>query len=344
MVKNKQELLSRFKELQINISNKKFSPFYIFMGEEPYYTDILVDLLIKNVLIESEKDFNQHIYYANDIAAEQVASLAGEFPMMAKHQLIIVKEAQNFKKLDVFDKYLDDMVDSTILVLCFTNSNVDKRTNFYKHAIKKTCIFKSDSLKEEDVPSWIEKYITSAGREIEPKAAVLMANFLGTELRKIVLEIDKLFKNTDKIITGEDIEKNIGISRTFNAPELAEALALRNAEKAYKIGVYLSMDAKQYIQNISAYLFYFFSKVEIMKAAMINMGSLPSLDNAAKQAGIFWKYSTPFKNACKNYNLIQTMKIISHIRVCDYSTKSNARGNATDADLINDLIANILNV
>ena len=48
-----------FEELSRDIVQKKFSPVYFFMGEEPFFMDKLTDLLINNVLSEEEKDFNQ---------------------------------------------------------------------------------------------------------------------------------------------------------------------------------------------------------------------------------------------------------------------------------------------
>ncbi len=50
-----------FEELSRDIVQKKFSPIYFFMGDEPFFMDKLTDLLITNVLSEDERDFNQPI-------------------------------------------------------------------------------------------------------------------------------------------------------------------------------------------------------------------------------------------------------------------------------------------
>ena len=58
--------------------------------------------------------------------------------------------------------------------------------------------------------------------QVEPKAAQMLVDFLGTDLSKINNELEKLItilpQNT--IITPEHIEDNIGISKDFNNFEL----------------------------------------------------------------------------------------------------------------------------
>ena len=71
------------------------------MGEEPYYSDILVDELLATVLKPEERDFNQTIVYASDTNSAEIVSLARRYPMFAERQLVVVKEAQTLTKLDV---------------------------------------------------------------------------------------------------------------------------------------------------------------------------------------------------------------------------------------------------
>ena len=50
-----------YEEICRDIVAKKFSPVYIMMGDEPFFMDRITDLLLENVLEESERDFNQVI-------------------------------------------------------------------------------------------------------------------------------------------------------------------------------------------------------------------------------------------------------------------------------------------
>ena len=62
---------------------KKIRSFYIMMGDEPFFMDQITDLLLENVLEESERDFNQIIMYGADTDAASIINAARRFPMMS---------------------------------------------------------------------------------------------------------------------------------------------------------------------------------------------------------------------------------------------------------------------
>ena len=70
---------------------------------------------------EDEKAFNQTVVYGKDTNYNEILSLAKQYPMMGDKQLIIVKEAQDLKLNDeetkILEKYVENPVESTILVL-----------------------------------------------------------------------------------------------------------------------------------------------------------------------------------------------------------------------------------
>ena len=71
------------------------------MGEEAYYIDRISEYIADNVLTKDEQDFNQTIIYCTrETAVADVINCARRYPMMAKHQVVIVKEAQNLLKID----------------------------------------------------------------------------------------------------------------------------------------------------------------------------------------------------------------------------------------------------
>ena len=48
-----------FKQLR----QRQFYPVYVLQGEEPYYIDVVADLIEKTVLAEHERSFNQVVVY-----------------------------------------------------------------------------------------------------------------------------------------------------------------------------------------------------------------------------------------------------------------------------------------
>lgn len=342
----KTDTAGQYEILRREIESGVFHPVYILMGEEPFYPEKLCALITEKALQPHERDFNQSILYGADTSADEIISNCERYPMMADRVLVVVREAQALKKPEDLGIYLDNISPSTILVLLFSGKNMDKRTSFYKKASASCVIFESQKIREEAMPRWIESYFRSIGRTIVPEGAMLLAEYAGNDLRKISVEADKLIKAVpleQKTITAEDIERNVGISREFNTSELTAALAQRNGDKAYRTAWFFGESPKQYpLQMTLGFLFFFFSKVEMIHAIMAR--DRISAKEAASKAGIYYSYAGPYLAAVSNFNLRKTMRIIAWIRECDYRSKSNLGGNATDNSLLIELIGRILSL
>ncbi len=342
----KQDTAGQFETLRKEIEAGDFRPVYILMGEEPYYPEKLCSIIMDKALLPHERDFNQTVLYGADTTAEEIVSTCERYPMMAERTLVVVREAQALKKLEGLGVYMDHISPTTVLVLLFSGKNIDKRSSFYKKASKSCTIFESAKIREEAMPRWIESLFRSIGHTIEPQAAMLLAEYSGNDLRKISVEADKILKaipESQKTVTASDIEQNVGISREFNTSELTSALASRNGDKAFRIAWFFGESPRQYpLQMTLGFMFFFFSKVEMIHAIM-RRDRIPSKDAAAK-AGIYYSYAGPYISAVSNYNLPATMRIIAWIRECDWRSKSNSGGNATEGELLTELIGKILSL
>ena len=103
-----------FDEICRDIKAKHFAPIYVLMGEEPFFIDKITDLLIENVLEESERDFNQLIFYGADTDGIQILNAARRFPMMSRYQLVVVREAQLIRDIEILSNYAKQPLESTI--------------------------------------------------------------------------------------------------------------------------------------------------------------------------------------------------------------------------------------
>jgi DNA polymerase-3 subunit delta len=112
-------MATTFEEIMSDLRNRIFKPVYFLAGEEPYYIDLISDYISDKVLPEAEKSFNQIVMYADDTNIASIIDIARRFPMMASHQVVIVREAQSLKKIDDLAIYLEKPLVSTILVFCY---------------------------------------------------------------------------------------------------------------------------------------------------------------------------------------------------------------------------------
>ena len=226
-----------YKEIISSISNKDLNPVYFLMGDEPYYIDKLSDEFSKNLLTAEEQEFNQVTLYGKDITTEQIISEAKQFPFGSEKRVVIVKEGQHLKNIEVLDSYLDNPQPSTVVVISYKRKSVDKRKKFGKNLAKKCIVFESKKLYDNKIPAWILAYVKEKGFSIDNSATAVLAEYLGANLSKITNELDKLMLvvKKEEQITTKLIEYHIGISKDYNVFELQNALGQKNAVKANRI-------------------------------------------------------------------------------------------------------------
>src|SRR5690606_3267470 len=257
---------SRFEQILGDIHKRKLTPLYFLEGEETYYLDEIVKAIEETVLKPEEKSFNQTVVYGKDISPVELKMAARRYPMMSEYQVLIVKEAQNFSKIDDLDDYFEKPNESTILVFSYMGKKLDKRKRSGK-LLSKYTFFTSERLRDYEIVPWIENYIRKKGKNIDPKATQLIADFLGSDLSKICNEIDKMLinlKDEVPIINTAHVEQNIGISKDYNIFELQKALGKCDFNKSVQIANYFAANEKLHPPiSIIAGLYSFFSKIYI---------------------------------------------------------------------------------
>mgnify|MGYP002860763025 CR=1 FL=1 len=181
-----------FTQIMADLKARRFSPIYILMGEEAYYIDQISNYIAENVLSPEERDFNQTIVFGADTTAGQVADMARRYPMMAEYQVVIVKEAQNIRSLEALDKYLKAPVKSTILVWCHKNGTIDGRKKTVSLASAVGVVFESKKMRDYELPAFITNYLKEHQATIDPKAAQMIADHIGSDLSRLTSELDKV--------------------------------------------------------------------------------------------------------------------------------------------------------
>jgi DNA polymerase III subunit delta len=332
-----------FEEIISSLNQKKYSPVYFLMGDEPYFADRICDFIESRILPDHEKAFNQTILYGKDVDAGQVTNYARRYPMMSEYQVVIVREAQNIKNIDDLVFYVSKPLKSTILVLNYKYKKLDKRKKLYKELEKNGVLFESKKLYEDKIPGWITKFLKEKGYDIHPTAALLLTDFLGSDLQKIVLELDKLMiivGDGEKQITPAHIEENIGISKEFNNIELQKALVQKDALKVYRIVDYFDHNEKNNPFSVTiASLYFFFNKV-----LMYSLLQDKSKQTVAEQLQISPFFIADYQKAAKTYPPVKTVPIISFLREYDLKSKGSGNLSASSGDLLKELVYKIMNV
>ena len=327
-------------QLITDIKGGKIAPIYFLMGEEAYYIDVISDFIESYVLQEEEKGFNQMVLYGKEVSIQDIVSNSKRYPMMAERQVIIVKEAQNLTKtIEQLVEYAKNPQPTTVLVFNYKYKTLDKRKTLYKALSKTAVVFESKKIYEDKIPNWIQSFLKSKQISITPKAALMLTEFLGTDLSKIANELNKLeiVVGAKKEITPELIEENIGISKDFNNFELQKALGNLDHKKAYQIVYYFAQNTKQhpFVLTISI-LYMYFSKLMTLHTVRDRNPS-----TIAKALGVNPYFVNDYIAVSRNFPMKRISGVLETLRT--YDTKSKGVGaNLSPKDLYNELVYNIL--
>ncbi|MDG1433923.1 MAG: DNA polymerase III subunit delta [Saprospiraceae bacterium] len=320
---------------------KKYSPIYLLHGNEPYYIDKISRYVEENVLTEGEKSFNQMIMYGKDTDHKTLIDTCSRYPMMASHQVVILKEAQEMKTLKELLPYIEKPVHTTILVICFKHKKFDGRTKFGKLVKQKALIFESKKLYDNQIPDWIQSYLKDKKLSISPSASVLVAEYLGENLSKVSNELDKLAINLapGTEVNEKHIQEQIGISKEYNVFELQKALGAKNVVKSNRIiNYFISNPKKNPLVVVVGTLFNFFSKVYLTHF-LKNSSEKEMMEKLGVRHAFFLK---DYKLAARNYPYQQSQDVISILKEYDLKSKGVDRVNATEGDLMKEMVFKIL--
>jgi len=326
-----------------DLKNRIFRPVYFLAGEEPYYIDLITDYIEDKVLPEAEKSFNQIVLYADDTNIASIIDVARRFPMMASHQVVIIKEAQSLKRIEDLAIYLEKPLASTILVFSYKYKTLDKRTKLFKTLESHAVYFESPRLRDYQIPGWIDRYLMKKGIKTDPSASAMLTEYLGTDLHKIANELDKLIITLPAgkpVITTELIEKNIGISKDYNNFELQKSIGEKNIMKSNMIVRYFADNPKDNPMTLTvASLFGFFSK--LLQYHYLTDKSKNNVAAALKVNPFFVK---DYESAAVKYNVAKTVQIISLLRTYDMRSKGFGDAGTEPGELLRELVYRILHI
>jgi DNA polymerase-3 subunit delta len=331
-----------FEEIKGNIRARKFMPVYLLQGEESYFIDQLTNLLIENVLDESERDFNQSVFYGMDTDIGTVINACKRYPMMSDRQLVVVKEAQGLKNIDDLVHYVKHPLGSTVLVINFKHGKLDGRKKLSGEIGKIGTVFESKKMYDNQIPSFVTTYLRDRNVKIDLKAAQLLTDYLGNDLSKLTNELEKLIislPEKNAAITVELIEKNIGISKDYNNFELQKAIANKDVLKANRIAFYFEQSPKNNpLPFTLSSLFNFFSNLMICHYEQ-------NKNDANLMAVLGFRFPIQiidYMQALRNYKPGKTLKIISLIREFDAKSKGVDNASLSDGTLLKELLHKIM--
>ncbi len=318
----------------------QYNPVYLLHGEEAFFIDQVSDYIEEHVLDDGGKAFNLSVLYGREVDSKQVLDHARQFPMMASHRVVIIKEARGMKDLAKLGSYIEQPAPQTLLVIAHKDKAIDGRIGWVRKAKKldHVAIFKSVPIRDYNIEKWVSGYIASQGLSITPEANRLLCQSLGTDLSKITNEVEKIQLNIeDGKIDVDVVTRNVGISKEFNVFELISAIAKRDAARVQFITTQMEANTKREpIIKLLPQLGAFVEK------SLVALQHINKDDRSLSSVlGVHWMFVKDYKSAVRNYGEGGLRRMYTYIVEADGRVKGvNYRRG--DQDVLKELVGKIL--
>ena len=233
---------------------------YLLSGEEEYFIEILLKSIMKRFLQPGMRDFNYQVLYGPEITDQQLMNYISEFPMMSEYRMILCYDFDKvkIKNQDVFNQFFLKPIETTIFIAIV--NKIDKRKTLYKNIISHAFSYVSKKLYDDKITGWIVNKVSYDGYSISSEAAESLFGYLGSNLRDIANELEKIYLFLDKDkkeINFSTIESVCGFSREYSPFQLANFIIKGDLKTALNVGSYMIEKGEPLVKILSGIYFQF---------------------------------------------------------------------------------------
>jgi len=219
---------------------------------------------------------------------------------------------------------------------------IDRRTKVAGLLDKTGVLFESKKVYDNKLPDFVADYLRRRQVAIEPAAAQMMADFVGSDLNRMACELDKLciaLSPGERVISPDFVTHHVGLSREFNVFELQDALGNKDVARVMLIADNFEKNKKvNSIQKILPMLFKYFTHLMLAYYAP----ERTERGIAAWLGQTDWQVRRNVLPAMKNYTGVKVMKIIAEIRRTDARSKGVDNPATDSGELLRELLFFIL--
>ncbi len=336
--------MKTFKKIISDIAGGLVSPVYFLSGEEAYFAKKIEEILLKNVVPEEAKTFDEAVFYASEISLDDFLLRAGAFPMLAPKQLLVARQAQYFFKrqqgIERLKQYLNNKPTFTVVVFRYDGKPGVKIKNLFKKD-SESIFYEAPKLYENRMGEILSEIFAGKNFTLAPKSQMMLLEYIGMDLARMEKEAEKLsvvFPEGGKI-TPEIIEEYIGISKDYNFFELKSAIARGDIKKAVKIASVFGKNPKEYaLIPVVAMLYNFFVQ-------LYQYHTLPDKNNRSAVASalkINPYFIEEYRIAARIYPMKRISRNMEVLKEIDLKLKGFGGQYETYRDILNDLIYRIM--
>lgn len=224
-------------DLIASLGRGDVAPVYLLYGEEDFLAGEALDAILKAALAGGDRTFNLDVLAGDETGGKEIVARASSFPMAGGRRVVVVRDADRLTAhdLDILSAYVAGPSPSACLILVAVKPDMRKKP--FTMIRKSGGAVECKRLYENQIPAWIAGQVRTDGRRIEPEAVKLLTACIGTSLRELRGELDKLevYAGEREEITAADVAALVGMSREYTPFELQKAVGRRDTPRAMTI-------------------------------------------------------------------------------------------------------------
>lgn len=219
-----------------HLEQGRFSPLYFLIGEEPFFTQQILNRFREKALDETARDFNYDQFQGEEVNPEEVVMAAKTFPVMSPRRFILIRNADLIKDdRETLLDYIEQPCETTLLL--FVAAKPDLRKKLFATLKKKATVIQCTPLSDSAVPGWIAQEAKKKRIHLSEEAVWYLKEHLGKDLFLIDRELDKLalHLSDNQEVSLEAVQQLIAGGRSHSVFELLRALGEKDQKGAFSL-------------------------------------------------------------------------------------------------------------
>jgi DNA polymerase-3 subunit delta len=244
--------------------------FYLFHGEDEYRRSLQLAEWKATLGDPTTVALNTTEFDGRRLTLNELISVCDALPFLSEKRLVIVYDlAARFQRkkgsgeddsgegaafLEQFEEYVNRLPESTRLVLV-EDRKIDKSNPIFKIVAKGAQGHLSEfaPLPPGELNRWITQRVEEKKGQIERAAVNVLAEFVGSDLRLLDQEIDKLltYVGPERAVTEQDVQLLVSDAQEANIFDMVDALGRKDTRRAMELVEKLLEDGRHPLYLLS---------------------------------------------------------------------------------------------
>jgi DNA polymerase-3 subunit delta len=218
------------------IQRGEFAPVYYLHGSEDLLKEEVARAVVDRALDPALRDFNLDQASATSLDPEAVYTLCNTPPMMADRRVVVIRDVEAWKRRpkarNTLLACLERPPSDSVLLLLQGGSEETEDRELAARSTSVAC----DTLPAHQAVRWVTRRAAASGVAFAPGAAEHLVRVVGTGLRALCAEVEKLgAARAGAPVTEADVAAYVGVQSGETAFDWRDAVFDRDTARAARL-------------------------------------------------------------------------------------------------------------